>query len=123
MAVDTGISLKRQATQYVVGFVSALILTFVAYWLVTSRPVTDGWLTALLMGLATIQLVVQLVFFLHLGSEARPRWNLTALIFMAIILVVIVAGSLWIMNNLNYNMMMTSDQMDEYMKTQRDKGF
>jgi hypothetical protein len=38
-------------------------------------------------------------------------------------LVVIVAGSLWIMNNLNYNMMMTPEQMDAYMSKQREKGF
>lgn len=123
MATGDGSSLKRQIFQYIGGFVSALALTFVAYWLVTSRAVEAGWLIALLMGLAVVQFIVQLVFFLHVGHETRPRWNLAALIFMLIILIVIVAGSLWIMNNLNYNMMMTPEQMDEYMKIQRDKGF
>lgn len=123
MATSDGSSLKRQIFQYIGGFVSALALTFAAYWLVTSRAVEGGWLIALLMGLAVVQFIVQLVFFLHVGHETRPRWNLAALIFMLIILIVIVAGSLWIMNNLNYNMMMTPEQMDEYMKIQRDKGF
>lgn len=123
MTVRTDDSLYREVARYVIGFGSALMLTVAAYWLVTSRVVTGGWLVLLLMGLAGIQLVVQLVFFLHVGSETRPRWNLTALIFMLIMLVVIVAGSLWIMNNLNYNMMMTPEQMEEYMRTQKDKGF
>lgn len=123
MATPENNSLRRQVAQYVGGFVSALILTFVAYWLVTSKVIEGGWLIALLMGLAVVQFIVQLVFFLHVGSETRPRWNLTALSFMLIILIVIVAGSLWIMNNLNYNMMMTPEQMEDYMNVQRDKGF
>lgn len=121
--VEQKAALRRQVVNYLVGFVSALVLSAVAFWLVTSKTVDGGWLVAALIGLAVLQLVVQLVFFLHVGSESRPRWNLTALLFMLIMLVVIVAGSLWIMNNLNYNMMMTPEQMEEYMKIQREKGF
>lgn len=123
MAENSVNSLKRQILQYVVGFISALALTGLAFWLVTSRALSGSWLVAALITLAVVQLAVQLVFFLHVGSEERPRWNLTALIFMLIMLVVIVAGSLWIMNNLNYNMMMTPEQMDAYMSKQREKGF
>jgi cytochrome o ubiquinol oxidase subunit IV len=117
------VALKRQVVNYLVGFVSALILSLAAFWLVTSKLVDGGWLIAALISLAVVQLVVQLVFFLHVGSESRPRWNLAALLFMLVMLVVIVAGSLWIMNNLNYNMMMTPEQMEDYMKIQREKGF
>lgn len=116
-------ALRRQVVNYLVGFLSAFVLSFAAFWLVTSRPVDGGWLIAALISLAVVQLIVQLVFFLHIGTESRPRWNLTALLFMLIMLVVIVAGSLWIMNNLNYNMMMTPEQMEDYMKVQREKGF
>ena len=121
--VEQKAALRRQVVNYLVGFVSALVLSAAAFWLVTSQIVDGAWLIAVLIGLAVLQLVVQLVFFLHVGSESRPRWNLTALLFMLIMLVVIVAGSLWIMNNLNYNMMMTPEQMEEYMKIQREKGF
>lgn len=116
-------TLGRQVANYIAGFASALILTLAAFWLVTSRVVDGVWLVAALIGLAIVQLTVQLVFFLHVGNESRPRWNFTALIFMLIMLIVIVAGSLWIMNNLNYNMMMTPEQMEDYMKVQREKGF
>lgn len=121
--VEQKAALRRQVVNYLVGFVSALVLSAAAFWLVTSQIVDGAWLIAVLIGLAVLQLVVQLVFFLHVGSESRPRWNLTALLFMLIMLVVIVAGSLWIMNNLNYNMMMTPEQMEEYMKIQLEKGF
>ena len=123
MATRKDSSLKRQVGQYLSGFVSALILTLVSFWLVASHVATGVWLVVLLMSFAVVQFVVQLIFFLHVGDEARPRWNFTALMFMLIMLVVIVAGSLWIMNNLNYNMMMTPEQMEQYMKVQRDKGF
>lgn len=123
MAARNSVALGRQVANYIVGFGYALLLTLTAFWLVTSRVVDGGWLIAALVGLAVVQLVVQLIFFLHIGNESRPRWNLTALIFMLIMLIVIVAGSLWIMNNLNYNMMMTPEQMEDYMKVQREKGF
>lgn len=123
MAAHDTRSLKRQVTQYIIGFIAALSLTLLAFWLVMSRMVDGAGLVAILVILAVIQLTVQLVFFLHIGNEAKPRWNLTALIFMIIMLVIIVAGSLWIMNNLNYNMMMTPEQMEDYMRVQREKGF
>lgn len=123
MTARQSTTLKRQVMQYVAGFVSALVLTLFAFWLVMNRVVQGPWLVPVLVSLAVLQLTVQLVFFLHVGREERPRWNMTALIFMLIILIIIVAGSLWIMNNLNYNMMMTAEQMDAYMMEQREKGF
>lgn len=121
--MDQPRALKVEVWRYFAGFGTALALTAIAFWCVTSEIVTGGALVAVLIVLAAVQLVVQLVFFLHVGTEARPRWNLTALLFTAILLVVIVGGSLWIMNNLNYNMMMSEEEMNEYMMKQRDKGF
>lgn len=121
--MDKPQALKAQVWRYFAGFGMALALTAIAFWCVTGQAATGGALIAMLMLLAVAQLMVQLVFFLHVSDEARPRWNLTAFIFMAIMLLVIVLGSLWIMQNLNYNMMMSQQAMDEYMAKQRDKGF
>jgi cytochrome o ubiquinol oxidase operon protein cyoD len=55
--------------------------------------------------LAVMQLLVQLVFFLHLGGESKPRWNLMAFMFTLLVVAILVAGTLWIMYNLDYNMM------------------
>jgi len=50
--------------------------------------------------LALVQLVVQLVLFLHVGQEEKPRFNLLALSFGLITVVILVGGTLWIMQNL-----------------------
>lgn len=108
---------------YVTGFALSVALTLLAYQAVVGHWFSEVGLIAFVMGLAVVQLVVQLVFFLHLGSESKPRWNLISFLFMFLVLVIIVGGSLWIMANLNYNMMMTPEQMDEYMMKQSNKGF
>jgi cytochrome o ubiquinol oxidase operon protein cyoD len=88
---------------YTVGFVLSLVLTLAAYLLV-SHGVYDGWaLVGALAVLAVTQLFVQLGFFLHLGRESRPRWNLTVMLFAVMVVFIVVFGSLWIMKNLQYN--------------------
>lgn len=115
--------MARMIIRYSVGFVLAVASTLLAYWLVTNHVFsTSGTVTAIVV-LAILQLVVQMIFFLRLGQGREARWNLTAFFFMLLILVVIVGGSLWIMYNLNYNMMnMTSSQKDGYMKQQSGSG-
>ena len=89
---------------YSLGFASSILLTVAAY-LLTVHHVMTGWALAYtIVGLALAQVVVQLVFFLHIGHETEPRWNLLALDFTLIIVVILVIGSLWIMNHLDYNM-------------------
>jgi cytochrome o ubiquinol oxidase operon protein cyoD len=94
---------------YVTGFVSSIILTLVAYILVINHILSGTGLVAVIVGLAIVQLFVQLFFFLHVGNEAKPRWNLMALLFAGTVVIIVVFGSLWIMNNLNYNMMHDMD--------------
>ena len=110
-------------TSYVLGFIFALILTWIAYVIVVNHLLSGPMLIGTIMGLALVQLLVQLVFFLHFGRDKDARWHGPALYFMLIILVIIVAGSLWIMANLNYNMTMSPNQMDTYMLKQSNKGF
>jgi cytochrome o ubiquinol oxidase operon protein cyoD len=97
---------SQQATTgtYVMGFVLSLILTLTAFFIVSRHGIHGNALIFSLAGLAVIQFLVQLIFFLHLESESKPRWNLTALIFALGVVIIIVAGSLWIMYHLNYNM-------------------
>lgn len=89
--------------QYVFGFISSLVLTSVAFLAVEhhtfNRAVTIGAIVAL----ALIQLFIQFVFFLHLNRESKPRWNLFVFGFMALVVLILVVGSLWIMNHLQYN--------------------
>lgn len=88
---------------YTIGFGLSLVLTLAAYLLVT-RDVFSGWtLASALVALALAQLTVQLICFLHLGRESRPRWNLTVMSFAVMVVAILVFGSLWIMQNLRYN--------------------
>lgn len=108
----------RQGTlfTYIAGFILSVGLTIAAYLLVT-KHVYEGWtLIYALVGLAVVQLFVQMFFFLHLGQEPKPRWNLGSFLFMLLVLLIIVVGSLWIMHNLNYNMMMSPDEMNKYVQ-------
>jgi cytochrome o ubiquinol oxidase operon protein cyoD len=111
-------------TKYTIGFVLSLFLTLTAYVIVT-RGIVDG--TPLLMilgGLAVVQMIVQLVYFLHLDKEVAPRYRVLSFIYMAGSLIIIVAGSIWIMQNMDYNMThMTPEEKTNYMMTQHDKGF
>ncbi|MDB5177926.1 MAG: cyoD [Candidatus Saccharibacteria bacterium] len=121
---------KRQTEQrnmlikYTLGFLISLTLTLTAYVLVSGQAFSGTALVIILGGLALIQMLVQLVFFLHVSDESRPRFRLLSFSFMAMVLVIVVGGSLWIMYHLNYNMMgMSSHEKTDYMTTQRDKGF
>jgi cytochrome o ubiquinol oxidase operon protein cyoD len=109
--------------RYGLGFGAALILSVTAYLFAT-----EGWIEsaqgtmAILLCLAVIQLVIQLVCFLHLGS-GRSRDRVVTIGFTILMMLVIVIGSLWIMRNLDYRMGMSPDAMNEYMKAQNKKGF
>lgn len=111
-------SYKKPFLMYVVGFGLSLLLTFLAYGIVMARTFSSSLTISLIVFFAIIQLFVQLVFFLHLGREARPRWRLVALGFGVLVVGIVVFGSLWIMDNLNYNMMHSPDKMHEYIHKQ-----
>ena len=89
----------------VVGFLLSIILTLAAYYVVIYPPLNKGVLTGAVVGMGLLQVLFQFVFFLHLGLEAKPRWNLLIFLFMLLLVVVLVGGSLWIMHNLDYHMM------------------
>lgn len=102
--------------KYIVGFVLSIAVTMAAYLLVTRSNWSHDMVVATISVLAIVQFVVQMVFFLHVGDERKPRWKLAVLGFMLGIVLLIVFGSIWIMNNLNYRM--TPQQMQQYLKSQ-----
>jgi cytochrome o ubiquinol oxidase subunit IV len=94
---------------YVVGFLLSLILTFIPYFMVVNQVFKGTALLTVILGFALAQLVVQVVFFLHLGRGPKPNWNLYFFISTIGIILVVVGGSIFIINNLIYNML-PSDQ-------------
>jgi cytochrome o ubiquinol oxidase operon protein cyoD len=102
---------------YIVGFVLSVVSTLLAYLLVVNHVWPMSMLIIIIAVLAVVQLVVQLIFFLHLGDEKGPRWKLVTIVFAIIVVGILVVGSLWIMDNLNYNMMQfTPAQQNQYLK-------
>jgi cytochrome o ubiquinol oxidase operon protein cyoD len=95
---------QKTLKAYVVGFVLCVILTFVAFGLVEKRILANDMLYLSLAGLAIVQLFVQAICFLRLNASPEGRWNLLPFLFTILIMGILVAGSLWIMYNLNYNM-------------------
>lgn len=97
-------TVRHSIIAYSIGFVLSVVLTLTAYLLVVHQ-VYSGWgLAYAIIGLALVQLLVQLLFFLHLGKENEPRWNVLIFDFTLLVVVILVIGSIWIMNNLHYNM-------------------
>lgn len=102
---------------YVIGFVLSIISTITAYLLVVHHAYSDRVIiVSAIVALALFQFIVQLLFFLHLGKETKPRWKLFIFVFMVLVVLILVFGTLWIMNNLNYRM--TPEQINTYMNNQ-----
>lgn len=91
---------------YLVGFALSAVLTFIPFWLVMSGAISDPGVTAALVILfAVAQILVHTICFLHVNTQAEGGWTMLAYIFTAVILLITIAGSLWIMFHLNSNMM------------------
>jgi cytochrome o ubiquinol oxidase operon protein cyoD len=102
---------------YSTGLLLAVILTATSFWAANTSLL---WAPGVPLGLAVLaiaQMGVHLVFFLHITTGPDNTNNVLALAFGVLIVTLIVAGSLWIMSNLNSNMMPSADLMD--LHTQR----
>ena len=91
---------------YVTGFVLAVILTAIPFWIVMGNVFEKSSTTALVvLGFAAVQIVVHMIYFLHMDTKSEGGWTLLALIFTLVLVVITLAGSLWVMYHLNSNMM------------------
>ena len=91
---------------YLTGFALSVILTAIPFWLVMSGTVGDKNAIALvIMAFAAVQIVVHMIFFLHMDTRSQGGWTMLALIFTLIMVAIALVGSLWVMYHLNVNMM------------------
>jgi cytochrome o ubiquinol oxidase subunit IV len=90
--------------QYI-GFVMSVLLTVAIYRITINHELRDSLLTWTIVGFAFLQALIQLIFFLHLGLESKPRWSLITFFFTILVILIVIGGSLWIMSNLNYDLM------------------
>ena len=87
------------------GFTISFVFTLIAYYIVVQHLLVGWKLITAVISLAISQGIAQLVFYLHLGIESKPRWNLMIFLFMVLIMIIVLGGSMWIMRNLDYNLM------------------
>lgn len=90
---------------YVTGMALSLLLTFASFGAVMAHVVSKGVGLVTIVVLCVAQLVVQLVYFLHIGTTRDQRANTGIFICTAFLIAVIVGLSLWVMHNANVNMM------------------
>lgn len=105
---------------YVNGFVLSIVLTLLAYFATVQHLWSSRVLMAVLLLLAVAQFGVQLLLFMHVGQEAKPRWKRLTIVLMIFFALIVVLGSIWIIYNLNYRM--TPDQINSYMQSQAGAG-
>lgn len=91
---------------YMTGFVLSVVLTAIPFWLVMGKVFErPGATAAILLAFAAVQIVVHMVYFLHMNAKSEGGWSLLALIFTVVLVVIALSGSLWVMYHLNENMM------------------
>lgn len=96
---------------YATGFVLSVILTAVPFWLVMAKVFDKSSVTAIvILGFAAVQIVVHMVYFLHLNTKSEAGWTMMALIFTFVLVVIMLTGSLWVMYHLAQNMTPASTQ-------------
>lgn len=100
---------------YLTGFVLAAILTIIPFWLVMGHVIESRWAIILIvLGLAAVQIVVHMIFFLHLDTRSENGWNMLALIFTLVLVAIVLGASIWVMYNENANMMPMSPQYQHH---------
>ena len=109
------VSVKLRLLGYLVGLGLAVLLTATSFFLAGTDLVWQPSIPVALIVLASAQMGVHLVFFLHITTGPDNANNVLALAFGLLIVFLVIAGSLWIMANLNHNMM----PMDQIMQMQR----
>ncbi len=94
---------------YWIGFALSTVLTAIPFWLVMTRPLTVQATTLIVMASAAVQMVVHMIFFLHMTRRAEGGWSMMALLFTIVIVLIAFSGSLWVMYHMNTNMMPAPD--------------
>ena len=109
-------SVAQRITGYLTGLGLAILLTATSFFVAGTNLVWEPSIPVALVVLAIAQMGVHLVFFLHITTGADNTNNVLALAFGVLIVFLVVVGSLWIMTNLNDNMMPPPELMNLHMQ-------
>jgi cytochrome o ubiquinol oxidase operon protein cyoD len=112
---EEGAGIRQRVAGYLIGLGLAILLTATSFYVAGTDLVWQPSIPVALVVLAIAQMGVHLVFFLHITTGPDNANNVLALAFGVLIVILLMVGSLWIMANLNHNMM----PMDQIMQMQR----
>ncbi|NJR78201.1 cytochrome o ubiquinol oxidase subunit IV [Sphingomonas corticis] len=91
---------------YLIGFALSVLLTAVPFAIVMADGIVGPQTAAgICMVFAVVQILVHMVYFLHMNTKSENGWTMMALIFTVIVVVIALTGSLWVMYHMNANMM------------------
>jgi len=92
--------------EYVVGLLLSVVLTVVPFGIIMLDIMSGTPAVAVILVCAIAQVMVQLVFFLHMNTSSEQLWNTTSAMFIVVLVAIVIVGSIWIMAHLNHNMLM-----------------
>jgi cytochrome o ubiquinol oxidase operon protein cyoD len=106
------------AREYLNGFVLSVVLTAIPFALVMTKAIPDAtWAAVVILLFAAVQVVVHMVYFLHMNTRSEGGWNMLALVFTAVLVIIVMSGSLWVMHHLNSNMMPGQHEMQDMLQS------
>ncbi len=110
---DHGPAFHASFRDYATGFILSVILTAIPFWLVMSGAIADKQIAAIVItAFAAVQIVVHMIYFLHMSGKIEGGWNLMAMLFTLLLVAIVLSGTLWVMFHLNANMMPTMPKAD-----------
>ena len=101
---------------YTIGLFLAVLLTATSFWVANTTLLWGPGVALGLVVLAIAQMGVHLVFFLHITTAPDNTNNVLALAFGILIVLLVIGGSVWIMTNLNENMMLSPELINVHMQ-------
>ena len=98
---------------YLIGFALSVVLTIIPFWVVLGEvEISTAAAIAIIFGLGAVQIMVHVHYFLHVTIKAESGWQVMSMAFTAILLVIVLSGSVWVMTHLDENMMPAHKQID-----------
>lgn len=98
-------------SSYTLGFSYSIVFTLIAFWI---APHLGSFAYPAIIITALLQLLVQVIFFLHLGRDPKQQWNMIMFVFTGLIISILIIGTLWIMSNLEHLHMQSPTTTDIY---------
>jgi cytochrome o ubiquinol oxidase subunit IV len=90
---------------YFVGFVLAVVLTVASFWSVKTHAFSGENAIIALAVLAAVQVIVHVVFFLHVNTSKGQRWHVMSFAYTILMSLILIVGTVWVMHNVHMLMM------------------